>query len=172
MASAYESYGLKKFMGREFEGVLRTTYLIDEEGRIANEPAARDDMPGLVMHLRRRHQTWTLNTAVFPGLAAYHANHGQQLVGQVLVLVVDDEHAVCAGGHGDVAAAALDHRDGVRQFRRDVFNGFFLGDGRRGQGRQRQAGEKGCRTIHEALQSLYRPAMTGGPLFAGRYSTC
>lgn len=32
---AYGAWGPKKFMGREFEGVLRTTYLIDEEGRIA-----------------------------------------------------------------------------------------------------------------------------------------
>jgi peroxiredoxin Q/BCP len=26
--------GLKKFMGREFDGVLRTTFLIDENGQI------------------------------------------------------------------------------------------------------------------------------------------
>ncbi|MCB9200124.1 MAG: thioredoxin-dependent thiol peroxidase [Flavobacteriales bacterium] len=32
---AYGAWGPKKFMGREFEGVLRTTYLIDEGGRIA-----------------------------------------------------------------------------------------------------------------------------------------
>lgn len=31
---AYGSYGLKKFMGREFEGVFRHTFVIDPEGRI------------------------------------------------------------------------------------------------------------------------------------------
>ena len=31
----YGVWGPKKFMGREYEGVLRTTFLIDEEGRIA-----------------------------------------------------------------------------------------------------------------------------------------
>jgi len=34
---AYESYGKKKFMGKEFEGVLRTTYLIDPKGKIAKK---------------------------------------------------------------------------------------------------------------------------------------
>ncbi|MCC7355098.1 MAG: thioredoxin-dependent thiol peroxidase [Anaerolineae bacterium] len=31
----YGTWGLKKFMGREYMGVLRTTYVIDEKGRIA-----------------------------------------------------------------------------------------------------------------------------------------
>lgn len=31
----YGAWGLKKFMGREFEGVLRNTYLIDPKGNIA-----------------------------------------------------------------------------------------------------------------------------------------
>lgn len=31
----YGSWGLKKFMGREFEGTLRNTYLIDPNGNIA-----------------------------------------------------------------------------------------------------------------------------------------
>jgi thioredoxin-dependent peroxiredoxin len=31
----YGVWGPKKFMGREYEGVLRTTFLIDDEGRIA-----------------------------------------------------------------------------------------------------------------------------------------
>ena len=35
VASAYGSWGPKKFMGREYEGILRNTFLIDEEGRIA-----------------------------------------------------------------------------------------------------------------------------------------
>ena len=30
----YQVWGPKKFMGREYEGVLRTTYLIDEQGKI------------------------------------------------------------------------------------------------------------------------------------------
>ncbi len=31
---AYKSWGVKKFMGREFEGTLRNTYLIDPKGEI------------------------------------------------------------------------------------------------------------------------------------------
>lgn len=31
----YGVWGPKKFMGREYEGVLRTTFLIDQDGRIA-----------------------------------------------------------------------------------------------------------------------------------------
>jgi peroxiredoxin Q/BCP len=34
--SAYEVWGPKKMMGREYEGVLRTTFLIDGSGRIAH----------------------------------------------------------------------------------------------------------------------------------------
>lgn len=34
VADAYEVWGLKKFMGREFTGVFRTTFLIDPEGII------------------------------------------------------------------------------------------------------------------------------------------
>lgn len=30
----YGTWGPKKFLGKEYEGVLRTTFLIDEEGRI------------------------------------------------------------------------------------------------------------------------------------------
>ena len=30
----YEAWGLKKFMGREFMGIIRSSYLIDEEGKI------------------------------------------------------------------------------------------------------------------------------------------
>ncbi len=33
-AKAYGVWGPKKFMGREYEGVIRTTFLIDEHGRI------------------------------------------------------------------------------------------------------------------------------------------
>jgi peroxiredoxin Q/BCP len=35
VGDAYFSWGPKKFMGREYEGTLRNTFLIDEEGRIA-----------------------------------------------------------------------------------------------------------------------------------------
>ena len=35
VATAYESWGPKKFMGREYEGIRRNTFLIDEEGKIA-----------------------------------------------------------------------------------------------------------------------------------------
>ncbi len=31
----YQVWGPKKFMGREYQGVLRTTFLIDENGKIA-----------------------------------------------------------------------------------------------------------------------------------------
>ena len=34
VATAYESYGLKKFMGKEFMGVYRSTFLIGPDGRI------------------------------------------------------------------------------------------------------------------------------------------
>ena len=35
VAEKYGVWGLKKFMGREFMGILRTTFLIDKDGRIA-----------------------------------------------------------------------------------------------------------------------------------------
>src|SRR3989304_6554179 len=31
---AYKAWGMKKFMGKEFEGIIRTTYLINPEGKI------------------------------------------------------------------------------------------------------------------------------------------
>lgn len=34
VASAYGSYGLKKFMGREYMGMMRHTFVIDAEGRL------------------------------------------------------------------------------------------------------------------------------------------
>ena len=34
MASSYESYGLKKFMGREFMGMMRHTFVVDAEGKL------------------------------------------------------------------------------------------------------------------------------------------
>ena len=37
MTDAYGSWGLKKFMGREFLGIHRDTYLINPEGKIVKE---------------------------------------------------------------------------------------------------------------------------------------
>ncbi|MEB3263348.1 MAG: thioredoxin-dependent thiol peroxidase [Synechococcus sp.] len=34
VASAYGSYGLKKFMGREFMGMMRHTFVVDAEGNL------------------------------------------------------------------------------------------------------------------------------------------
>jgi len=34
MIKAYQAWGLKKFMGREYEGIFRYTYVIDENGMI------------------------------------------------------------------------------------------------------------------------------------------
>lgn len=35
VAEAYDSYGLKKFMGKEYMGITRNTFVIDENGAIA-----------------------------------------------------------------------------------------------------------------------------------------
>jgi peroxiredoxin Q/BCP len=35
VATAYDSYGLKKFMGKEYMGISRNTFVIDPEGKIA-----------------------------------------------------------------------------------------------------------------------------------------
>lgn len=35
MATTYESYGLKKFMGKEYMGISRNTFIIDPNGAIA-----------------------------------------------------------------------------------------------------------------------------------------
>ncbi|MEO0374301.1 MAG: thioredoxin-dependent thiol peroxidase, partial [Cyanobacteria bacterium P01_A01_bin.17] len=35
VARAYESYGLKKFMGKEYDGVYRQTFIIDPQGQLA-----------------------------------------------------------------------------------------------------------------------------------------
>ena len=34
VATLYESYGLKKFMGKEYFGMMRHTFVIDKEGKI------------------------------------------------------------------------------------------------------------------------------------------
>ena len=36
VADKYGTWGLKKFMGREFMGILRTTFIIDKEGRLGH----------------------------------------------------------------------------------------------------------------------------------------
>jgi peroxiredoxin Q/BCP len=36
VADKYGVWGLKKFMGREFMGILRTSFIIDKEGRLAH----------------------------------------------------------------------------------------------------------------------------------------
>jgi peroxiredoxin Q/BCP len=35
IASAYDSYGLKKFMGKEYMGIKRSTFIIDPTGKLA-----------------------------------------------------------------------------------------------------------------------------------------
>lgn len=34
VAEAYESYGLKKFMGKEYMGMMRHTFVVDAEGKL------------------------------------------------------------------------------------------------------------------------------------------
>ncbi|MBC1261844.1 thioredoxin-dependent thiol peroxidase [Synechococcus sp. BSF8S] len=34
VATAYESYGMKKFMGREYMGMMRHTFVVDPEGNL------------------------------------------------------------------------------------------------------------------------------------------
>jgi peroxiredoxin Q/BCP len=34
VATAYESYGLKKFMGREYMGMMRHTFVVDADGKL------------------------------------------------------------------------------------------------------------------------------------------
>ena len=36
LANKYGVWGLKKFMGREFLGIIRTTFIIDKEGRVVH----------------------------------------------------------------------------------------------------------------------------------------
>ena len=36
LINIFGSWGPKKFMGREYEGILRTTFIIDENGFITN----------------------------------------------------------------------------------------------------------------------------------------
>lgn len=56
MAHAFGVWAWKKFMGREYWGILRTTFLIDEKGKIAHviEKVNSGD------HARQILQTWGL----------------------------------------------------------------------------------------------------------------
>jgi len=36
MLKAYKAWGMKKFMGREYEGIHRITYIINKDGIINN----------------------------------------------------------------------------------------------------------------------------------------
>ena len=36
VADAYGAWGLKKFMGKQYMGILRTTFIIDKQGRLAH----------------------------------------------------------------------------------------------------------------------------------------
>ena len=36
MLKSYKAWGLKKFMGREYEGIHRITYLVNKDGLISN----------------------------------------------------------------------------------------------------------------------------------------
>ena len=39
VASSYESYGLKKFMGREYMGMMRHTFVVDADGKLIHTRA-------------------------------------------------------------------------------------------------------------------------------------
>ena len=55
-SSDYDSYGLKKFMGKEFMGVIRTTYLLDKKGQILkvwNNVKAKDHAIEVLETLKR-----------------------------------------------------------------------------------------------------------------------
>lgn len=53
----YGAWGLKKFMGREFMGVLRTTFIIGKDGRLkhvmskVNTKSHHDDVMALIVEL-------------------------------------------------------------------------------------------------------------------------
>jgi peroxiredoxin Q/BCP len=57
VAEKYGAWGLKKFMGREFMGVLRTTFIIGKDGRLkqvmekVNTKTHHDDVIALVRDL-------------------------------------------------------------------------------------------------------------------------
>ncbi|MDG0980308.1 MAG: thioredoxin-dependent thiol peroxidase [Halieaceae bacterium] len=54
VADAYGAWGLKKFMGREFMGILRSTFVIDASGTIShvmskvNTKSHHDDVLGVI----------------------------------------------------------------------------------------------------------------------------
>ena len=57
VTEAYGAWGLKKFMGREFMGVLRTTFIIGKDGRVkhvmdkVNTKSHHDDVLALLAGL-------------------------------------------------------------------------------------------------------------------------
>ena len=57
IADKYGAWGLKKFMGREFMGVLRTTFIIGKDGRLKHvmdkvkTKSHHDDVLGLIKEL-------------------------------------------------------------------------------------------------------------------------
>ena len=57
VAEKYGAWGLKKFMGRQFMGVLRTTFIIGKDGRIkhvmakVNTKTHHDDVMALIAEL-------------------------------------------------------------------------------------------------------------------------
>ncbi len=57
VAEKYGAWGLKKFMGREFMGVLRTTFIIGKDGRLkhvmekVNTKTHHDDVMALIREL-------------------------------------------------------------------------------------------------------------------------
>lgn len=58
VADAYGVWGLKKFMGREFMGILRTSFIIDQSGRLVkilekvNTKTHNDDVIGYIRTIK------------------------------------------------------------------------------------------------------------------------
>jgi len=51
---AYDVWGKKQFMGRVFEGIIRTSFLIDEKGKIK----AVIEMPNTADHANQIIESW------------------------------------------------------------------------------------------------------------------
>lgn len=60
VSEAYGVWGLKKFRGREYMGVHRTTYLIDAEGKIVAvfEKVKPDEHSQEILEALDQHTTW------------------------------------------------------------------------------------------------------------------
>jgi hypothetical protein len=77
-------------------------------------------------------------------LVADLADGRQELIGQVAVLVVDDEDPVVTGRNGNIAALSLQHDNGIGQRRWHVLHGGVLRVGRlNGETEQGQAQQGG-----------------------------